>query len=188
MKHLRLKIFSIFIVLIISVGTAFAAYQTLAFDFPNGAGNWHVAYHRKLGRETIIQYVPSGETNTKWTETMVIHVYHDAQAKTPLTFLRKLTAQMEELNDYAKYQYERITPNDAIATRCVVGNARMQAQCDIYRVVKSFDGYLSIQYINRSLEDFKFQYFKWLEAIRNAKPYQAEFRNDRYLSKETLEL
>ena len=58
----------------------------------------------------------------------------------------------------------------------------------IYRVVKSFDGYLSIQYINRSLEDFKFQYFKWLEAIRNAKPYQAEFRNDRYLSKETLEL
>lgn len=188
MKKVRLKIFSLLTVIIMSIGVAYSAYQTLAFDFPNGAGNWHVAYHRKLRTETIVQYVPSGETYTNWTQTMVIHAYHNVQAKTPLAFLRRLTAQMEELNDYAKYQFERITPNDAIATRCVVGNARMSAQCDIYRVVQSFDGYISIQYINRSLEDFKGQYFKWLEAIRNARPYQADFRNDRYLSKDTLEL
>lgn len=188
MKHLHLKIFSILIVLILSFGTALAAYQTLAFDFPNGAGNWHVAYHRKLPNETIVQYVPSGETYIKWTQTFVIHLYRNATAKTPLTFLKRLTAQMEAMNDYAPYQYERITPSDAIATRCVVGNARMGAQCDIYRVMHSFEGYISVQYINRNLEDFKTEYFKWLEAIKKAQPYQAEYRNDRYLSKESLEL
>lgn len=187
MKYHLFKIFSTITIMLISVSSAFA-YQTLAFDFPNGAGNWHVAYHKKLRNETIVQYVPLGENINLWSQTFIIHAYHNAQARTPLTFLRRLTAQLEVVNDYAKYQYERITPNDAIATRCVVGNARMNAQCDIYRAMQSFDGYITVQYINRSLEDFKFVYIKWLDAIRNAKPYQAEFRNDRYLSKDTLEL
>lgn len=189
MKQHRLKIFSLLIIVIFTASTALAAaYQTLAFDFPNGAGNWHVAYHRKLRNETIVQYVPSGETYNRWSQTMVIHAYHNVQARSPLTFLRNLTAQLENVNNYSRYQYERITPSDAIATRCVVGNARMSSQCDIYRAVQSFDGYITIQYINKNMESFKHQYFKWLDAIRNAKPYQAEFRNDRYLSKDTLEL
>ena len=187
MKILHLKIFSLIFIIFLCANCAFS-YQTLAFDFPNGAGNWHVAFHRKLRTETIVQYVPLGESYEKWSQTMVIHAYHNALARTPLAFLRRLTAQMEALNDYSKYQYERITPSDAIATRCVVGNARMSAQCDIYRVMQSFDGYITVQYINRNMEDFKLQYFKWLDAIRNAKPYQAEFRNDRYLSKDTFEL
>ena len=188
MKALRLKIYSLILFVIITAGAAFAAYQTLAFDFPNGAGNWIVAYHRKVNNETIIQYVPSGQTYLQWSETLIIHAYHNTQARTPLTFLKKIVAQMEALNNYAPYQYERITPNDAIATRCVVGNARMMAQCDIYRAVQSFDGYVTMQYINRNAEVFKLQYFKWLEAMRQAKPYQAEFRNDRYLSKDSFEL
>ena len=187
MKIPHLKIFSLIIVMFVTISSAMA-YQTLAFDFPNGAGNWHVAYHKKLRTETIVQYVPQGETYTHWSQTFVIHAYHNAQAKTPLAFLRRLTAQMEALNDYSKYQFERITADDAIATRCVVGNERMNAQCDIYRAMISFDGFITVQYINRNLEDFKKQYFKWLEAMRKARPYQAEFRNDRYLSKDTLEL
>ncbi len=187
MKNHLFKIFSLIIILSLSVSMAFA-YQTLAFDFPNGAGNWHVAYHRKLMNETIVQYVPQGESYAQWSQTFIIHSYRNALAKTPLTFLRRLTSQLEAVNDYAKYQYERITPNDAIATRCVVGNARMDAQCDIYRVVQSFDGYITMQYINRSFDDFKLVYFRWLDSIREARPYQAEFRNDRYLSKESLEL
>ena len=95
---------------------------------------------------------------------------------------------MEALNSYSRYQYERITQTDAIATRCVIGNERMTAQCDIYRAMQSFDGYITVQYINRNMEDFKLQYFKWLDAMRKAKPYQAEFRNDRYLSKDNFEL
>ena len=187
MKNRLFKIFSVLFVIVLSACTAIA-YQTLAFDFPNGAGNWHVAYHRKLSNETIIQYVPLGENYTQWSQTLIIHAYHNAQARTPLTFLRRLTSQLEAVNDYARYQYERITPNDAIATRCVVGNARMNAQCDIYRAMESFDGYITVQYINRNFDDFKLVYLKWLDSIRNAKPYQAEFRNDRYLSKESLEL
>lgn len=188
MKNLHLKTFSFIVIFMLTSSIVYGAYQTLAFDFPNGAGNWHVAYHRKMGNETIVQYVPSGQTNEKWSETLIIHAYHNARAQTPLIFLKKVLAQMEELNDYSRYQYERITPNDAIATRCVVGNARMMAQCDIYRAVQSFDGYMTLQYINRSAEDFKLQYFKWLDAMRQARPYQAEYRNDRYLSKESLEL
>ena len=164
------------------------AYQTLAFDFPNGAGNWHVAYHRKIKNETIVQYVPFAQNYTSWNETFIIHAYHNASARTPLSFLRRLTAQLESMNDYSKYQFERITPSDAIATRCVVGNDVMKTQCDIYRAMQSFDGYITVQYINRDIEDFKKKYFNWLEKIRDAKPYQSAFRNDRFLNKDNFEL
>ena len=50
MKNLHLKIFSLMIFILMTVGAVFA-YQTLAFDFPNGAGNWIVAYHRKFNNE-----------------------------------------------------------------------------------------------------------------------------------------
>lgn len=187
MSNHRLKIFSLIFTLILSIGVVYA-YQTLAFDFPNGAGNWHVAYHRKINTETIVQYVPSGQNYTQWSETLVIHAYHNANAKTPLAFLRRLTSQLEAMNDYSKYQLERVTQGDAIATRCVVGNARMMTQCDIYRVMQSFDGYISMQYINKDMENFKINYLKWMDVIRNAKPYQSAFRNDRYLNKDNFEL
>ena len=92
MKYHLFKIFSTITIMLISVSSAFA-YQTLAFDFPNGAGNWHVAYHKKLRNETIVQYVPLGENINLWSQTFIIHAYHNAQARTPLTFLRRLTAQ-----------------------------------------------------------------------------------------------
>lgn len=187
MKTLRLKLYSLIVTIVLSIGVVFS-YQTLAFDFPIGAGNWQVAYHRKLGSETIIQYVPSGQTYANWHETLIIHAYHSTNARTPLAFLRRLTAQLEAMNDYSKYQFERITPSDAIATRCVVANKVMSTQCDIYRAMESFDGYVTMQYINKDMESFKNNYFKWLEKIRQAKPYQAAFRNDRYLNKDNFEL
>lgn len=189
MKTLRLKIYSLIAILVLTAGIVFAStYQTLAFDFPNGAGNWHVAYHRKITNETIVQYVPSGQNYTNWSETLVLHSYRNVNARTPLAFLRRLTAQLEAMNDYSKYQYERVTQSDAIATRCVVGNSRMSAQCDIYRAMESFEGYVTMQYINKDMESFKLNYFKWMETIRQAKPYQSVFRNDRYLNKDNFEL
>lgn len=187
MKNLHLKIFSLAIFFILCIGTA-CAYQTLAFDFPNGAGNWIVAYHRSLGNETIVQYVPSGQTYQNWDRTLIIHSYKNSTQTSALTLLRTLTAQLENINDYSKYQYERITQTDAIASRCVIGNARMTSQCDIYRAMQSFDGYYTMQYINKDMESFKSNYFNWLEAMKKAKPYQAHFRNDRYLNKDNFEL
>lgn len=187
MKNLHLKIFSLAIFFVLCVGTAIA-YQTLAFDFPNGAGNWVVAYHRSVGNETIVQYVPSGQNYQSWDRTLIIHSYKNSTQTSALGLLRRVTAQMEAMNNYSKYQYERVTPTDAIATRCVVGNARMTSQCDIYRAMQSFDGYYTVQYINKDMESFKSDYFNWLEAIRKAKPYQATFRNDRYLNKDNFEL
>ena len=116
MKALRLKIYSLFMVIILTAGSVFA-YQTLAFDFPNGAGNWHVAYHRKLANETIVQYVPLGETYAKWSQTFVIHVYHNAQARTPLSFLRRITAQMEALNSLSEHR-------QILSRECIVEGLR----------------------------------------------------------------
>ena len=92
------------------------------------------------------------------------------------------------MNNYSKYEYVRISQNDAIATRCVITNDRMPAQCDIYRVMESFDGYISVQYINKNMESFKLNYQKWLDTLSKARPYQSEFRNDRYLNKDNFEL
>lgn len=187
MKTLRLRIFSLIFAIILTAGAVFA-YQTLAFDFPKGAGDWHVAYHRKLSKETIVQYVPPAQNYTHWSETFIIHAYHDVYARTPLAFLRRILAQLEAMNNYSKYQFERITPSDAIATRCVVANERMPEQCDIYRAMESFDGYVTVQYINKDMENFKLNYQKWLDVMRKAKPYQSEFRNDRYMNKDNFEL
>lgn len=187
MKHLHLKIFSLIIIQLL-VASAVFAYQTLAFDFPLGAGNWRVAYHQKVGNETIVQYVPSGETNQYWTQTFIIHSYRYSSYRSALSLLRTHTARLEQINSYSKYQFERANSDDAIATRCVVGNANMPTQCDIYRSMQSFDGYITIQYINKDMESFSSNYLKWLEAMRKAKPYQAAYRNDRYLSKDTFEL
>ena len=187
MKNLHLKIFSLMIFILMTVGAVFA-YQTLAFDFPNGAGNWIVAYHRKFNNETIVQYVPSGQTHEAWSETFIIHSYRNSRFTSAYGLLRSLTARLEGMNSYSKYQFERRNPDDSIATRCVVGNERMPTQCDIYRSMGSFNGYITVQYINRSIESFNNNYLKWLEAMRKARPYQAVLRNDRYLSKDNFEL
>lgn len=187
MKTLHLKLYSLIAVVLLSVSAVFA-YQTLAFDFPIGAGNWHVAYHQTIGNETIVQYVPSGESYEHWSKTLIIHSYRYPRQNSAAGLLRTVTGQLETLNSYSKYVYLRATVDDAIATRCVVSNTKMKAQCDIYRAMTSFNGFITMQYINRSQENFKSNYMNWLEAIRNAKPYQAAFRNDRYMSKDNFEL
>lgn len=187
MRNHHLKIFSLILFSLLFASCVYA-YQTLAFDFPKGAGSWIVAYHQKRTNETIVQYVPSGETYTNWSKTLIIHSYRNVNQRSAAGLLRKITAQLEALNSYSPYQYERITQYDAIATRCVVGNEKMSSQCDIYRAMKSFDGYITMQYVNKSLEDFKLDYMNWLDAIKEAKPYSAAFRNDRYLNKTNFEL
>ncbi|MBQ3310573.1 hypothetical protein IJG72_00705 [bacterium] len=187
MKNLHLKIFSLIFFSLITASSVLA-YQTLAFDFPKGAGNWIVAYHRKFNNETIVQYVPLGETHEYWNQTFIIHSYRNSSYANAYSLLRNQIARLEKINSYSKYQFERKSNEDAIATRCVVGNERMLTQCDIYRAIKSFNGYITVQYINKSIESFNNNYLKWLEAIRRAQPYQAAFRNDRYLSKDNFEL
>ena len=187
MKNLHIKTFSLIGLMLISIGIVYG-YQTLAFDFPSNSGKWIVAYHRKYNNETIVQYVPSAQTHEYWSETFIIHSYRNSRFTSAYGLLRSLTTRLEQMNSYSRYTFERRSQDDSIATRCVVGNQRMQTQCDIYRAMQSFDGYITVQYINKSIEEFNNNYLKWLDAIRKAKPYQAVYRNDRYLSKDNFEL
>ena len=187
MKNLHLKIFSLFIISILSAGIAFA-YQTIAFDFPPNTGNWIVVYHRTGGNETIIQYVPSGQTFENWYQAVIIHSYRNSSFSSARNLLKILTNQLEKLNAYSRYVYQVMSDDNAVATRCVVRNSKMPSQCDIYRAMTSFNGYITIQYINRNVEGFKGSYLIWMDAIKKAAPYYSEFRNDRYMSKDNFEL
>lgn len=170
-----------------SASTVFA-YQTLAFDFPSNSGSWMVVYHRNINNETIVQYVPRGQTFENWNQAFIIHSYRNSQQQSAVNLLRVLTRQLEIMNNYSRYIYQTASADDAVATRCVVRNDRMPSQCDIYRAMTSFNGYITIQYINRDVEGFKDTYFNWLDAIKKARPYYSEFRNDRYMSKDNFEL
>ena len=63
------------ILLIASI--AVFAYETVIIKYPDGE-IWVRAYYKQFGGETILQYVPRGQTKRDWTRTVVIHAYEGA--------------------------------------------------------------------------------------------------------------
>ena len=74
------------------------AYQTVLVDFPDSEG-WYQAYYDTQGLETILQYVPAGQTAQNWTRTLVFHSYRTLnQATNAAAFMDRTTGQMEAKN------------------------------------------------------------------------------------------
>jgi len=182
MKKVLLLIISLFIVQV-TVQVAVQAYQTVLVDFPQNQ-EWHATYYQTQGSETILQYVPYGQTGKSWSRTLIFHSYKEPE-DSAATFLDKTTSQMENLNSSQAYRYTKYTPVDSIATRCVRTNARMTSQCDIFRVSKSFEGLISMQYINKNIQDFKGSYNLWYGIVRDIRIYQSYYREDRVMDKAT---
>ena len=60
-----------FLVLIIP---AVFAYETIIIKYPPGE-LWLKAYYKTVGLESILQYLPKGESNPNWKRSIIVHSY-----------------------------------------------------------------------------------------------------------------
>lgn len=182
MKKALLLIISLFI------AQASLAYETVLIDFPKDEG-WHSVYYGVQDNEAILQYVPAGQTAKNWTRSIVFHSYKNNgnpdNNDSASTFMNTTTAQMESQNSSQPYRYIKYSDEDSIATRCVVKNAYTPTQCDIYRASISYEGLISMDYINKNVSDFKANYDMWYQIIQGIRIYYSYYRTDRILDKAT---
>lgn len=162
---------------------AVRAYETVLVDFPPNQG-WHSVYYGTLNNEAILQYVPIGQTYQNWTKSVVFHSYKnpDLQYNAAL-FMDKTTSQMELQNSSQMYKYLKYTDADSIATRCVQENRNVPTQCEIYRVSTSYEGLITMHYINKNPHDFRNTYNMWSQIIQDIRIYYSYYRTDRILDK-----
>lgn len=179
MKKVLLLIISLFLT------QATLAYETVLIDFPENQG-WHVVYYATQGDESILQYVPIGQTEQNWTRTLVFHSYKNLSwTDSAAAFMDRTTMQMEAQNSTQLYKYTKYNEMDSIAVRCVEKNTVMPRQCEIYRTSKSFEGLISMHYINKNVEDYKANYNFWYQIIQDIRIYNSYYRTDRILDKAT---
>ena len=179
------KVLLLFISLFLAQATF--AYETVLIDFPPYQG-WHAVYYSEQNREAILQYVPLNQTAENWTRALIFHSYKNSK-KSAAKFLDRNTMQMESKNSSQLYKYTKYDEMDSIAVRCVDKNSLIPAQCEIYRVSKSFEGLISMHYINKNVEDYIKTYKLWYQIIKNIRIYRSYYRTDRILDKaDTFEL
>lgn len=180
MKKVLLLLISILL-----IPLAVFAYQTVLVDFPDGEG-WYQAYYDTQGLETILQYVPAGQTAQNWTRTLVFHSYRTLnQTTNAAAFMDRTTGQMEAKNSTMLYKYTKYTNTDSIAVRCIQKNNLMPTQCEIYRVSNSFESMITMHYINKNVADYKKNYAQWYDIMQNIRIYYNYYREDRILDKAT---
>lgn len=184
MKKALLNIINILVVLL--MGQTCLAYETVIIDFPLKQG-WHKVYYETQNDETILQYTPSGQNEKNWSRSVIFHSYKNLRTTNSASRLLDVTAaQMEMQNPTAKYTYLKYTHDDAIAMRCTNSTMSSIAQCEIFRVSKSYEGLISMHYINRNKQNFRDTYNQWHNIIRGVRIYYSYYRTDRVLDKSTI--
>lgn len=179
MKRVLLLLFSLF------MSQAVWAYQTVLVDFPLNQG-WHSVYYDVQGGESILQYVPVGQSYESWNRTVVFHSYKDLSwTDSSAQLMDRLTQQMELQNSTQLYRYTKYTDADSISTRCIQKNANTSSQCEIFRIAKGYDGLISMHYINKSISDFKSSYNLWYQIMSNITIYYSYYMDDRVMNKST---
>ena len=180
MKKVLLLIISLF-----AIPATVFAYETVLINFPPGAG-WEAVYYATQGTESILQYVPRGQSETNWTKTLVFHSYKTIDnGGSAAGLMDRTTMQMENQNSSQLYKYIKYGEMDSIATRCVQKNSIIPTQCEIYRTSKSFEGLISMHYINKNTQEFKNTYNMWYNIVKNIRIYRSYYRTDRIMDKAT---
>ena len=171
------------LVSIITLFTALAvfAYETVIIKFPQDEV-WVRAYYKKIGLESILQYVPRGQTHKNWNRTIIVHAYD--QAAYPITvFMANNIALMAKNNPTAPYRYLRLNDHECIAGRCTKNYKGVHSQCEFFRATRAHGGIISIHYINKDEDDFMKNYQLCYDIIRKEKFMNTYWRNDRILNK-----
>ena len=184
-----MKLFKIvlFLAIFLFAKPAFA-YQTVAMDF---VGLWYKINYVNNERDAIVHYIRQGYTKDNWTESIVFHTFKWTKDKemSAQELMSSLLNDVRRKNNTIQVEYIKRHPQDMIASWCVDKNENMQAHCEILRTTQSFDGALSMHYLNKNIDHFNLVKQEWLERIRKARVYQSYFRLDRILNKSmTFEL
>ena len=174
------KVLLISIFFIFSAFIAFA-YETVIIKYPQEEG-WHKVYYKKVGLESILQYVPRGQTQKNWNRAIIVHAYDEARY--PITvFMANNVAMMAKNNPTAPYKYIKLNDHDCIVGRCTKDYKGIHGQCEFFRATRAHSGIISIHYINKDEKDFIRDYQKWYDIVRKAKFMYTYWRNDRILNK-----
>lgn len=169
---------SLFLLLIIP---AALAYETIIIKYPPGE-LWIKAYYKTVGNESILQYVPNGQSHQNWKRTIIVHSYYESAF--PINnFIAGEILRMKKTNPTGNYKYIRYTDRDSIVTRCTEDYKNIKAQCEFYRATHVHNGIVSVHYINRDKEDFMDNYNEWYNIIKRAKFLNSYYRNERTLNK-----
>lgn|SRR5574344_318310 len=182
-QFIKIFIFSVFLINMFSLCAN--AYETALITYPEYNKNWKQIYFGKQDNEVISQWIPSYSDKKDWTESTVFHSYKWAKGNNCYKFMSNLLASVESRNKTMRTQFIKEKPEDSVAIWCVNKNANMAAQCEILRVTSSYEGIISIHYINKNVSDFTYQRDSWLSIIRNVRIYYSYFRWDRVTGKET---
>lgn len=166
---------------ILITSLAVFAYETVIIKFPQDEV-WVKAYYKKIGLESILQYVPRGQTYKNWNRAIIIHAYDEAVY--PITvFMANNIALMAKNNPTAPYRYLRLNDHECMAGRCTKDYKGIHGQCEFFRATKAHGGIISIHYINKDEEDFMKNYQLWFDIVRRAKFLNTYWRNERTLNK-----
>ena len=157
------------------------AYETVIIKFPEGE-IWTKAYYKKVGYESILQYVPKGQNSKNWNRSIIIHAY-DGVGYPVVVFTTNNVAMMSKTNPTTPYKYLKINDNDCIVGRCTKDYNGIKSQCEFFRVTRAHGGIISIHYINKDKEDFMKNYNLWYDIIKKAKFLNTYWRNERTLNK-----
>lgn len=176
MKKVLLVSFFLFITTL-----AVFAYETVIIKFPQDEV-WVKVYYKKNGLESILQYVPRGQTQKNWNRAIIVHAYDEVSY--PITvFTANNIAMMAKNNPTAPYKYLRLNDHECIAGRCTKDYKGIKAQCEFFRATKAHGGIVSIHYINKDKDDFIRNYQLWYDIVRKAKFLNTYWRNERTLNK-----
>lgn len=157
------------------------AYETVIIKFPENEV-WQKVYYKKVGVESILQYVPRGQTQKNWNRAIIVHAYDEASY--PITvFMANNIAMMAKTNPTEPYRYLRLNEVDCIAGRCTKNYKNVHGQCEFFRATRAHGGIISIHYINKDKEDFMQNYNQWYDIVRKAKFLNSYWRNERTLNK-----
>lgn len=158
------------------------AYQTVAMDFP---GNWHKVKYIQNDNDAIVQFVRNGYNLQNFNETVVFHTFKWSQNRnmTAQGLMNYLIRDVQQRNNTMKVQYLKVQPEETLVSWCVSANKLMPAHCELLRTTQSFEGALSMHYINKNQQNFYAVRKDWIERMSKARVYQSYFRLDRILNK-----
>ncbi|MBO5948129.1 hypothetical protein J6Q66_04770 [bacterium] len=188
MKNQILKYYSFFIFLIflfLGIQKPCFSYETAIIDFPEKEG-WELVFSKKNEKETIVQFLPSGEDRNNWTRTVVFHSYKDAYEKnfSAKQYQQKLISSVYRKNKSLKVKTLKNNEDDAISIWCVEKNEKMPAQCEILRTTQGYETIISMHYINKNIKKLSNIEKNWIKIIKKVRTYYSYYRMDRLLNRE----
>ena len=189
MKNQMLKFYKIIIALFIFIGINLPCfcYETVIVEFPETEG-WHIVYSNTSVNETIVQFMPRGETRENWTRTVVFHSYPQMKERnvSALVLQQRILQNVLKKNNTFKYKSLRNQRDNTLGYWCVKKNDKMSAQCEILRTVQGYETIISMHYINKNISDLKNIENNWIKIIDDVKNYYAYYRMDRMLNRATI--